>query len=50
MKNKGWRRAKAILFLLAGLKNWKDGKVEFKDHQSSATHITALQLIHHVHS
>ena len=32
-------------FLLAGFKNWKDGTVAFKDHQSSVTHKKALQLV-----
>ena len=32
-------------FLFTGFKNWKDGTVAFKEHQSSATHKTAFQLV-----
>ena len=31
--------------VFAGFKNWKDGTVAFKDHQVSAVHKTALQLV-----
>ena len=46
MKNKGMEKGNSdSSFLFAGFKNWKDGTVAFKDHQSSATHKTALQLV-----
>ena len=46
MKYKGMEKGKSdSSFLYTGFKNWKDGTVAFKDHQSSSTHKTALQLV-----
>ena len=46
MKTKGMEKGKSdSSFLFTGFKNWKDTTVAFKEHQSSATHKTALQLV-----
>ena len=46
MKNKGMQKGNSeSSFVFAGFKNWKDGTVAFKDHQASAAHKTALQLV-----
>ena len=46
MKNKGMEKGNSeSSFLFTGFKNWKDATVVFKDHQASAAHKTALQLV-----
>ena len=46
MKNKGMEKGNSeSSFLFTGFKNWKYATVAFKDHQASAAHKTALQLV-----
>ena len=46
IKKKGMEKSNSeFSFLFTGFKNWKDGTVAFKDHQASAAHKTALQLV-----
>ena len=46
MKHKGMKQSRGdSSFTNVGFKNWKDATISFRDHQSSVTHKTALQLV-----
>ena len=46
MKHKGMEESRGdYSFTHVGFKNWKDATISFRDHQSSAVHKTALQLV-----
>jgi len=46
MKHKGMEQSRGdYSFTHVGFKNWKDATISFRDHQSSAVHKTALQLV-----